>query len=170
MITAKQVTEKLDYNPATGEFVWKRTLGTSIAGRVAGQVSSWGYIRIPLFGRKHSAHRLVWLLEHGALPDMQIDHIDGNKKNNSIGNLRLVTPSLNQLCNTKPRSNNVTGFVGVSPDRGGRFKSQIKLDGKSYFLGSFRSAGEAHAAYSSARAAHLAAHGIQAPAKQGDSA
>lgn len=161
MITAEQLREKLDYDPTTGVFLWRRTIGTSVAGKVAGHVSNWGYIRIHVCRRKYYAHRLAWLHVHGAFPEKQIDHIDGNKKNNAIGNLRLVTESINQLCNNKPRRNNTTGFIGVQTDRGGRFTAQIKIDGKQIYLGCFGSAEDAYAAYWAAKSKHLAHHGIK---------
>jgi hypothetical protein len=91
---------------------------------------------------------------------MQIDHIDGSKENNAIKNLRLVTPSLNQLCNNKPRSNSKTGLVGVFLARS-KFKAQIKINGVVRYLGEFQTKELAHAAYMAERSKYLAAHGIK---------
>lgn len=159
MITVEQLNARLDYNRETGVFTWKKGNGRSKPGSVAGQISSWGYVRISLHNKKYSAHHLSWLMVYGEWPSMQIDHIDGNKTNNAIGNLRLVTPSLNQLCNNKPRSNNKTGYVGVSKTSGG-YKAQIKINGEGRYLGEFTTAELAHAAYMTERNRHLAAHGI----------
>lgn len=159
MIDRELVMAKLHYNPESGVFTWKKGNGRAAVGSVAGQTSSWGYIRISIGNKKYSAHHLAWLVAYEEWPMKQIDHIDGNKTNNALSNLRLVTASVNQLCNNRPRSNNKTGFVGVSPDRN-RFKAQIKINGKSMYLGSFDTKELAHAAYMTERAKHLATHGI----------
>ena len=159
MVDRELVITKLHYDPITGVFTWKMGNGKAPIGSIAGHKSGWGYVRISLGNKKYSAHQLAWLIVYGEWPDKQIDHIDGDKENNAIENLRLVTASINQLCNNKPRSNNKTGLVGVSPDRH-RFKAQIKIAGKPVYLGSFNTKELAHAAYMAERAKHLAAHGI----------
>lgn len=160
MIDIAKVSERLIYRKETGDFIWKKFPGTATPGAIAGQISAWGYVRIPLFGKKHSAHRLVWLMEHGELPSSQLDHIDGDKKNNHIDNLRLVTPSLNQLCNNKPRKGNKTGFVGVRVGRTGKFKAQLRIKGEYRYLGEFMTAEEASAAYQSEKTRYLNQNGI----------
>lgn len=68
-----------------------------------------------LDGRKLYVHRVVWELAYGPIPDgMCIDHIDGDRSNNRLSNLRLVTLSVNQR-NAKIPSNNKMGIVGVYP-------------------------------------------------------
>jgi hypothetical protein len=150
MISIEAVKSKLDYDKDTGLFTWKKGNGLRAKGEVAGQVSGWGYIRISLSRKKYSAHQLAWLLTYGEWPENQIDHRDGNKRNNAISNLRLATPCLNQLYNNRPRRNNSTGFVGISPDRG-RFKAQLKINGKCHYLGNFSTAEEAAKAYAEAK-------------------
>ena len=159
MLDRELVVAKLNYDPIAGAFTWKKGNGKASVGSPAGQKSGWGYVRISLGNKKYSAHHLAWLIVYGKWPDKQIDHIDGDKENNAIANLRLVSASVNQLCNNNPRSNNKTGFVGVSPDRH-RFKAQIKIAGKPMYLGSFDTKELAYAAYMAERAKHPAAHGV----------
>lgn len=92
-----------------------------------------GYHRFGLMknGKRkfHFIHRLIYQAHHGELPPV-IDHIDGNPSNNSIDNLRCATVAQNQW-NTKLKSNNTTGFKGVSFDKwNNRYRVEIKANGK----------------------------------------
>ena len=92
---------------------------------------------------------------YGEWPESQIDHIDGNKQNNSIWNLRIVNFSENRQNTIKPQKNNRLGIRGVKfdarPGRVKRYESSIKLNGKEFYLGSFHTAEEAYQAYLSAK-------------------
>lgn len=80
-----------------------------------------------------------------------VDHIDGDPLNNRRANMRIVTHAQNQK-NTKDRSDNSSGMRGVFfYKKNGRFMSQIKSDGKAFFLGYFDTAVEAAKAYERAR-------------------
>ena len=138
--------ERLLYDKATGGLRWKTSAGGVIQGSDAGNVSTWGYLRIPLNKTKYSAHRLIWLMEYGRWPSGQIDHIDGDKLNNVITNLRDVSPSANQLAKTKLPRNNTSGYVGVQKARGG-YMAVLKVNDKQRFLGEFASAEAASLAY-----------------------
>ena len=81
----------------------------------------------------------------GQLPKLDIDHIDGDGKNNKWFNLRLCTASEN-LCNRGPQKNNTTGLKGVVPMRD-KFQAQICVDGNRKHLGTFETAEKAHRAY-----------------------
>lgn len=77
------------------------------------------------------------------------DHIDGNGLNNCRTNLRLATHQQN-MQNRKMSKANVVGYKGVTKRENGRFRAQIKSDGKRYSLGTFTTAEEAHTAYCAA--------------------
>ena len=82
-------------------------------GAESGCLKSYGYRHVKLFGKTHQAHRIVWQLHNGQIPDgLQIDHINGIKDDNRIENLRLATHS-QQALNTKLRSDNTNGIKGV---------------------------------------------------------
>lgn len=85
------------------------------AGEDAGSsVGNYGYFQMGLFGVRYLNHRVIWVLFHGSIdPEMQIDHKDGNRGNNSIDNLRLVTSDINSR-NQSVHCNNTTGATGVS--------------------------------------------------------
>lgn len=86
-------------------------------------------------------HRMLLEPKYGD----QVDHIDGNRLNNQRDNLRICTASEN-VCNTGIKSNNTSGYVGVSKN-GNRWQANIYKDGKRYYIGSFATAEEASVAY-----------------------
>ena len=118
----KEVTQDvlkffLHYSPLTGTFTWVHkvsisTMVGSVAGSVTGGLPDGGYVDIMLFGKPYKAHRLAWLYTHGAFPDKQIDHIDHNRANNCISNLRQATQHTN-MKNKSMYITNTTGYSGV---------------------------------------------------------
>lgn len=117
-MTQDELKARLHYDPETGVFTWKENpqrraqWNATFAGKPAGSVIDTGYVRIRIDDKGHRAHRLAWLYVHGYLPE-EIDHIDGDKTNNAIANLRSVTHSEN-LRNTRKNTRNTTGIVGVT--------------------------------------------------------
>jgi hypothetical protein len=99
------------------------------------------------------AHRLAWFYVHGNWPTKLIDHINGNKTDNRIANLRDVEGSLNNLnCHTPRRHNAESPYIGVvKPKRYKRWLAKITLHGKRVRLGCFDTAEEAQAAYLEAK-------------------
>jgi hypothetical protein len=147
--------EALDYDPLSGNFIWKTRpihhfknargqwqWNAKYAGTKSGTLqkpnSKFGYerIKIQISGKSFNAHRLAWIFVHNHIPDgMQIDHIDGDSKNNAISNLRLVTHSENHKNRGVPKSN-TSGAVGVRCVEN-IWQARIKVDGKEIHLGSF---------------------------------
>jgi hypothetical protein len=151
-ITAETLRALLAYDPETGEFRWRVSRGGVEAGAVAGCVDREGYTCIKINGTSFKSHRLAWLHTHGAWPEHQIDHIDENKSNNRISNLRDVPQSMNQHNAIKPRKDGTSGYRGVSWERGNkRWRAQIQANGRKQCIGYFKSAEEAHAAYLAAK-------------------
>jgi len=103
----------LRYNPLTGEVIWRVNRGKSRAGDKAGSVMAHGYLQIELAQKKHLLHRVCWLIHYGSWPCGVIDHINGNRSDNRIANLRSVT-QLENSRNSSLRSDNKSGVVGVS--------------------------------------------------------
>lgn len=136
----------LAYDAETGFLFWKdcpsvpRTNARPVGGRAFGSQTSRGYHRGGLLGRNVMAHRVVWKWHHGSEPE-EIDHIDGDRANNRIENLRAATRQDN-VRNTRIRTTNKTGVQGVYFRRG-YFIANIRRDGKQVELGYFKTLEEA---------------------------
>lgn len=138
------IKEMLSYDCETGVITRKDT------GRVLGRAHSSGYTTIYIMGKHFLAHRICWFLHYGEVPESCIDHINHNKTDNRICNLRKATIAEN-LRNRNRQLNNTTGFKGVSKiSKTGKFRAQIKFNGKKKHLGCFLTADAAHDAYKSA--------------------
>lgn len=149
-LTAERLRELICYDLGTGVMTWRVSNGGAHAGVVAGSLDHKGRRRVYVDARRHFAHRLAWLYVHGSWPDGVIDHIDGNPRNNAIGNLRDVSIAINAQNRHRPQKNNKTGVLGVS-QMNGRFRASITLKRTKKFLGMFDTAEEAYAAYVKAK-------------------
>jgi hypothetical protein len=145
MITQKRLRELLSYDPETGVMLWRVSRGKAKAGQIAGNPTR-GYLQLMVDGHATFVHRFIWLYVHGKWPDGNIDHIDGDRSNNRLVNLRDVSQAINIQNERKPRSNNKSGFLGVSANRG-LWKAEISITGKTKFLGRFKTPEEAHQVY-----------------------
>ena len=106
------------------------------SNKKAGTLRKEGYIVIQYNNSVYYAHRLVWSLLKGAIPDnMQIDHINRNKADNRIENLRLVNVSQNAL--NKKFKVGKSGIIGVTKDRA-YYKVSFTVNGKSIHVGNFK--------------------------------
>jgi len=105
--------EYLSYDPESGHLYWAKTMsGRAKAGNLAGSKNGEGYIQVQVKKRAYLAHRVAWFLTHGNWPENDIDHINGDKTDNRIKNLRDVSKSMNQR-NAKRRIDNTSGIIGV---------------------------------------------------------
>lgn len=147
LITHDYLLSILDYNKLTGVFTWKVNKHRAYAGDVAGCENNSGYIKIGINNHEYRAHRLAWFYVHGKWPTSDIDHIDMNKSNNAISNLRLASKTENRQ-HVGIRKHNKCGFKGVWFDEKRKhFRVEIKNNKKRIYLGSFATPEEAHAAY-----------------------
>ena len=156
-ITPQQLRKFFDCDFETGELTWRtrtsdmdarsqqrRLFNSRFAGRPAFTAkNSDGYLGGKLMGRSLKAHTVIWAMMNGEWPSGEIDHIDGNRTNNSIKNLRCVDKSTNQR-NASLRLDNTSGVVGVSYNKQwGKWSARIQHGGKRIFLGWFETAEEA---------------------------
>lgn len=149
----QRVRQLLDYSAATGELVWRRqddrtkTWNTRFAGKLAG-CDSHGYVVLNVDGKRYPAHRIIWVWIHGNIPTRkQIDHINGDRADNRLSNLRLATVVENTR-NGPMRKRNRAGLKGVSFHAfSGLWRARIFVEGKERSLGYFTSPEEAHEAY-----------------------
>lgn len=180
LITPDLARRLLKYDPNTGKLWWRaRTPDMFENGRYgrkancsrwntcrAGEealatVSPRGYRRGTINGAKVLAHRIIWLIVYGEWPEV-IDHINGNRLDNRIINLRNSTPSGN-MHNKRMSINNTSGCTGVSYNKSrGKWKAYIYHDGDNHWLGYFGKFEDAKKARSEAetRLGFSARHGI----------
>lgn len=129
------------------------------SGEPAGSLhTATGYrcVKLTIDGRPRAfkVHRIIWALHYGAWPTEAIDHIDGDRQNNQISNLRDVSSAVNGR-NQKTHNTNTSGFPGVSLHRQNRkWTAHITANGKRHYLGSHPTPEGAHAA----RLAFVATH------------
>lgn len=155
-LSVMRLRELLCYDPETGIFIRRRGQGAGLPAHLRSNRN--GYGRISLDGHEWLAHRLAWLYVHGAWPSSQLDHINRNKLDNRICNLRLATHDLNQQNHIRARRTNKIGLLGVSLSQG-KWRAQITVNRKKIFLGRFDDPEQAHSAYLDAKARlHIGAH------------
>lgn len=144
LLTQERLRELVVYQPQTGHFFWLcRRGGLAQDGAPAGWKNSNGYTRITVSGKSYYAHRLAWLYMTGEWPAEEVDHINGDRRDNRFANLRATTVSLNRA-NTKRRSDNTSGYKGVCWDRN-RKRWLVRAAGK--HVGYFDTPEAGHAAY-----------------------
>ena len=148
-------TDYFTYDEASGDLSWKarplemfpderafKIWNTRYAGKVAGAVARHprrgggsDKTQIKLAGKTLYAHRIIWEMVHGPIPDgLEIDHINGDGRDNSLKNLRLVTSVENSKNMPKPRTN-TSGIVGVGWRRADKaWGATIGVGGKTKHL------------------------------------
>lgn len=150
VLSQELLKEFLFYEPETGVFTWRsKSAACVVIGSVAGYFNG-RYWRIAVRGKHYSAHRLAWLYVFGEWPKQVIDHINGDKTDNRIANLRDVSVEHNNQ-NTVLICRSKTGVLGVSKTTNGRYKSIISSKGQCMYLGTFDTAEKAGEAYRQAK-------------------
>ncbi len=146
----EDLKSKFKYNPETGEVLlvdggrWKRTFPVKA-------ISSCGYYRsnVMLNGKKVALliHRVAYQIYHNVLleSDQVIDHVDHNKLNNRISNLRATTREVNNR-NLALRKGNKSGVSGVYQLPGGRWRAQIRIKKINHHIGCYSTLEEAASA------------------------
>ena len=149
-LTVGRLRELIDYNPDTGSMAWKVSTSNRIpVGSEAGSLQSAGYRYVTIDGQKYLAHRLAWFYVHGAWPK-EIDHINRDRLDNRMSNLRMATRSQNSM-NKGRRSDNKSGVTGVTWHKGSqKWRAVCHMNGKQIQVGMFDSIEEAAKAYAEA--------------------
>ncbi len=143
MITVDEVREAYHYDPETGEFTWKIRsakrikIGDKAASERPNAKRNQGYLCTSYKGKSYTLHRLAWFYVYGEWPDL-IDHIDRDRHNNRISNLRKATYSENTM-NSGIYKSNTSGHRGVTlrKQKGRKpvWVALITVDGKKLYLG-----------------------------------
>jgi len=135
-LTLDDLHEYVEYNEHSGIFVLKKKIRKAridIGSELGCEEN--GYIVIGFGRNRYKAHRLAWFFVHGYMPEQQLDHINGNKSDNRLANLREASPSCN-VRNQPISKSNSSGFTGVrKANKLGRYEAQIFINGSSVYLG-----------------------------------
>lgn len=125
-----------------------KSWNTRYANKIAFKCTdTYGYRQSKIFGRSFTLHKVMWAFYHNEWPSSEVDHINGNKLDNSKENLRLATRGENNRNVTK-RKSNTSGFKGVSWNKGsGKWVANIGYNGKQIYLGLFTDINKANDAY-----------------------
>lgn len=137
------------YDEVNGGLVWKainnpRHPGQAKIGQQVGGDDGHGYKMCMLLGHKFKVHQIVWLILKNKIQTLPLDHINRNRTDNRIENLREVTDQQNIF----NQSSNVREYSGVTkPNKSNKFIARLQINGKKIFLGSFDTKEEAAIAY-----------------------
>lgn len=134
------------YRKETGTFIRTQSRSGPTAKQIIGEPIGTPmneYLTVSIFGTNIRLHNLVWLEEYGCWPEGELDHIDGNGKNNRVSNLRDVSHKVNGQ-NRKQNGNNTTGYTGVSFNKSScKYQAYVRVNYKLKTLGSFNTAQDA---------------------------
>lgn len=139
MITQNLLHERFTY--ADGELYWKTVYSRRLkVGQLAGDKDGTDYRRVMIGTKHHKMHRLIWIMFNGDIPEgMIVDHIDRERSNNRIENLRLLDKSANN------RNREAKGVTWDAARK--KWRAQISVDNKTQTLGRFDSEEEAVECY-----------------------
>lgn len=172
--TVDELRQLLSYDEEAGHFYWKprpaemfpdtgkggraanarRWNGRNAGKRCFNTPSSEGYLRGQIHGQSIGTHRVVWAFHHDRWPEGEIDHLNGDRADNRIGNIR-DTNHLENMRNRTLSSNNKSGVNGVTWDECRKgWKATIKLGGRTKHLGLWKDKAEAVKARRDADIAH----------------
>jgi hypothetical protein len=146
-ITHDQLLMAVSYDPETGLF-WSRARSRV---RPMG-IQRHGYWYVSIERKAYRAARLAWFYVHGEWPKHHVDHINGDRMDNRIANLRDITRQANNQNIHRPFRTNKTGFLGVDFDKScNKYRASIRHAGKNVTLGRFDTPEEAHRIYVDAK-------------------
>ena len=146
--TLKMFKEYFEYD--NGFLIWKKRSGTrGLTGTRAGKLRKDGYFDVGLKGKYYLVHRIVYALHYGILPEA-VDHVNRNRSDNRIENLRSSDFCKNAWNSTISKSNS-TGVKGVRLTYNGKFEARVAVKGNTIQVGTFRTLEEASEALDTIR-------------------
>lgn len=127
------------YEPSSGRLFWRLDIGRAKEGQEAGTITKWGYRDVKLHHKKYKVHRIAWDMcfpEDKLATGEYIDHINHDKLDNSISNLRKVDSFGNGRNQSFNRAN-TSGVMGVYAGKNNTWRAMIKVGQRQVYLGSF---------------------------------
>lgn len=145
MLKISQQTVKELFTYRDGDLIWNVNRGfNKTKNKKAGNVNNKGYLQVSIYGKLYKAHRLIYIYHYGEIRDNYvIDHINREKTDNRIENLRMITEYENRLN---------SGAVGFSMHKEtGKYEARIRINKKNIYLGVFENKESASIAYINAK-------------------
>lgn len=163
-LTQEYVRSILYYDPESGMFMWRirpdvhARWNVRYAGQPAGKIAKGsGYHEFEIHKVKQYGHRIAWLYHCGPIPDgAEVDHINGDRSDNRICNLRIADRKQNMANMRKYKANGLPKGVGFDA-RYGTYTARARSNNRTYHLGTFKTAEAAHEAYMEAMRKHFGA-------------
>jgi hypothetical protein len=144
MLIQDRLRHLLSYNPVTGEFHWVSKRRKILPGAKAGTVGNHGAVVIRVDDKLYLAHRLAWLYTYGTWPSMSVTHVNGDKTDNAIHNLREISIIEKANSTHKHKSGKLTG---VSYNKRARkWVAYTRIGTSRHHIGCYNSELDAHAA------------------------
>lgn len=154
-LTAELARRHFNFDPKTGALTWREPRASRVKiGDAVGGINGNGYRNFQFAGFNHKAHRVAWLIHYGEWPSDCVDHINGDRTDNRIENLRIANQQENSQNRRSPhRKDKVAALLGTSFHKpSGQFQARIGMpDGTQRYLGIFPTAEAAHAVYAAAK-------------------
>lgn len=148
--TLEDVKTLISADFCTGVLSWNGNADPRCRNKTISRISFNGYVVLSFKNRQMYAHRVMWLLVYGHWPTGDLDHINGNKQDNRIENLRVASRLVNNQNLHKAKSPSKCGLLGVEKNHNG-WRARIRVGGKRIGLGTFKTPEEAHETYIKAK-------------------
>jgi hypothetical protein len=147
-MTADEARRRFEYDPETGTLRWKIRAARNVkVGDITGNKTSTGYLQVRWNYKNLLVHRVVWLMVHGEWPVEEIDHINGDRTDNRIVNLRRASRRQNGQNLKRHREGRLPGTKRFKQNMKNPWEARISIGGKYKYLGLFTTEQEAHKAY-----------------------
>lgn len=145
-LTQDYLKERFLYDEESGNLIWRvpPTSRKDFKGKPVSGKHTSGYLVVNLHGFQYLVHRLIYFMNFNYWPEF-IDHIDGNRTNNKLTNLRSATRRENNQNTERHRKGALLGIYLIKSNN--TWGSRITINGKRVHLGVFKTDVEAHKAY-----------------------
>jgi hypothetical protein len=142
-VTHEELKKFFSYDHNSGKFYRLVRMGRVRPGLVESVPAFNGYLYLGIGGKKYLHHRLAWFYVHGYWPSDEVDHIDGDKTNNAISNLRCASRAENEV-NKGLKKSNTSGIKGVRWEKHTqKWYAFITVNAKMMSLGRYDSVADA---------------------------
>ncbi len=149
---SKELLERLFFiDLEQGSIQWREPKQGRQLNKEAGSINNCGYRVIRIDGTQYVAHHLIWLYATGKYPIKDLDHIDRNRSNNKISNLREVTRQEQNFNTTVKQGKSLPIGVTFRSERKKPYHAHIRISNKLIYLGCYKTIKEAHNTYLKAK-------------------